>query len=125
VIIGGFSALVLLLTRGADRAARVLRAVARRVPLLDEVKVDAVVRRLASRLRDLLSDPVLVLRAVWWATVNWLCDAASLYVFVAAFTGGRPPVVGVLVSYCLANVLSAIPITPGVLGVVEAVLTST
>jgi uncharacterized membrane protein YbhN (UPF0104 family) len=59
-----------------------------------------------------------------WAAANWLLDAASLYVFLAAF-GHRPFVVGLLISYGLANVLAAIPVTPGGLGVVETVLTST
>src|SRR5205823_13011754 len=43
---------------------------------------------------------------------------------VAAF-GVRVSPDSLLVSYGLANVLAAIPITPGGLGVVEAILTST
>jgi uncharacterized membrane protein YbhN (UPF0104 family) len=46
-----------------------------------------------------------------------------LWVFLAAF-GYRVGIDGLIVSYGLANVLAAIPITPGGLGVVEAVLTS-
>jgi hypothetical protein len=69
-------------------------------------------------------DRQLLLRAAGWAAANWLLDAASLWVFVAAF-GYRVSVVGLLVAFGLANVLAAIPITPGGLGVVEAVLTST
>ena len=53
-----------------------------------------------------------------------MLDAAALWLFVAAF-GHRVPVDALFVSYGLANVLAAIPITPGGLGVVEAVLTST
>ncbi|MDP9232991.1 MAG: YbhN family protein, partial [Actinomycetota bacterium] len=123
VVIGAFSGLVLLLTRGEDRAAGILRAVARRLPLLDVDTVDAVVRRLAQRVDALMSDRALVRRAILWATANWLLDAASLWVFVAAF-GFRVGIDGLIVSYGLANVLAAIPITPGGLGVVEAVLTS-
>jgi uncharacterized protein (TIRG00374 family) len=66
----------------------------------------------------------LLARAVFWAAANWLLDAASLWVFVAAF-GHRPSIDGLLVSYGLAYVLAAIPLTPGGLGVVEGVLTST
>jgi uncharacterized membrane protein YbhN (UPF0104 family) len=61
---------------------------------------------------------------VGWAAANWLLDAASLWVFIAAF-GHRVSIDGLLVAYGLANVLAAIPLTPGGLGVVEAVLTST
>jgi hypothetical protein len=44
-------------------------------------------------------------------------------VFLFAF-GYRAGIDGLLVSYGLANVLAAIPVTPGGLGVVEAVLTA-
>jgi uncharacterized protein (TIRG00374 family) len=124
VLIGTFSALVLLLTRGEERAARVFRAVGARLPLIDEDAVGRLVHRLAARLRRLANDRKLLGRAVFWATANWLLDAASLWVFVAAF-GHRPSVVGLLVAYGLAYVLAAIPLTPGGLGVVEGVLTST
>ena len=56
--------------------------------------------------------------------LNWVLDAASLWVFLRAFGGVVNPV-DLLVAFGLANVLAAIPITPGGLGVVEAVLTST
>jgi uncharacterized protein (TIRG00374 family) len=123
IVIGAFSGLVLLLTRGEDRAAQIFRAVARKLPFLDEMTVDGVVRRLAERVHALISDRALVRRAILWATANWLLDAASLWVFLAAF-GYRVGVDGLIVSYGLANVLAAIPLTPGGLGVVEAVLTS-
>ncbi|MEA2485495.1 MAG: putative heme transporter [Actinomycetota bacterium] len=123
IVIGAFSGLVLLLTRGEARAAQVFRAIARRLPFLDPDTVDGVVHRLAQRVHALLSDRALVRRAILWATVNWLLDAASLWVFLAAF-GYRVGIDGLIVSYGLANVLAAIPITPGGLGVVEAVLTS-
>ena len=58
-----------------------------------------------------------------WAAANWLLDAASLWVFVAAFSHFISPV-DLLMAYGLANILAAIPITPGGLGVVEFVLVS-
>ena len=124
VVIGAFGLSVLALTRGEARAARSMRFVARHAPFLDEDKVDGLIHRLAARLVMLLADRRLLLSAVGWAAANWLLDAASLEVFVWAF-GHRPGIVGLLVSYGLANVLAAIPITPGGLGIVEAVLTST
>jgi uncharacterized protein (TIRG00374 family) len=124
VLIGGFSALVLALTRGEERAARVLSAVAARLPLIDSDAIDRLVHRLAARLRRLADDRGLLARAVGWAAANWLLDAASLWVFVAAF-GYRPPIDGLLVAFGLANVLAAVPLTPGGLGVIEAVITST
>ena len=124
LLIGGFFALALLLTREEASAARVLRAVARHMPLLNEQAVHRSVHRAAGQLRALTSDRKLLVTAVGWAGANWLLDAAALWLFVAAF-GERVPVDALFVAYGLANVLAAIPVTPGGLGVVEAVLTST
>jgi len=124
LLIGGFFGLVLLLTREEASAARVLRAVARHMPLLNEQAVHRSVHRAADQLRALTSDRKLLVTAVGWAGANWLLDAAALWLFVAAF-GDRVPGDALFVAYGLANVLAAIPVTPGGLGVVEAVLTST
>ena len=55
------------------------------------------------------------------AAVNWLLDALALGVFIAAFHGWVG-IDGLLISFGLANVLAAIPITPAGLGVVEATM---
>lgn len=124
VLLGLVGALVLLLLKGRSSAERAVRAVARRMPLVDEDTAARFVTALAGRLRDLLDDPPLVRRALGWAVANWALDAASLYVFLRAFGGHGVNPVELLVAFGLANVLAAIPITPGGLGVVEAVLTS-
>src|SRR6185503_15977361 len=85
LLIAAFAAVVLLLTKGEARAARILRAIARKTPFLDEEKVHGLVHDLSERLRELMSDRPLLARAVGWAAANWLLDAASLWVFVAAF----------------------------------------
>ena len=123
VLIGLFSLAVLSLTRGEARTARALRALARRIPIVDEEKLHRLVHRTADRLRTIGSDRSLLLRLIGWASANWIFDAASLWVFLLAF-GHRPGIDALLVSYGLANVLAAIPITPGGLGVTEAVLTA-
>ena len=79
---------------------------------------------LSVRCPQLTAQPRLLNRAGAWAVANWTLDAASLWVFVAAF-GHRVAPDGLLVGYGLANVLAAIPLTPGGLGVVEGVLTPT
>jgi uncharacterized protein (TIRG00374 family) len=124
IAIGGFAVLIALLTRGEERSARVLSRVAARLPLVDADAVNDLVHRLAGRIRELGTDRHLLVRAGLWAAANWLLDAASLWVFVAAY-GYRVSPTGLMVAFGLANVLAAIPITPGGLGVVEAVLTST
>ena len=123
LLIGSFAGLVVLLRQGEARAAQMARAVARRLPFLDETRVHHLVHRVADRLDDLLSDRAVLVRAIGWATANWLLDALSLWVFVAAF-GHRVGFDGLIVAYGLANVLAAVPVTPGGLGVVETVLTS-
>jgi hypothetical protein len=124
VLVGAFTFLVLSLTRGEERAATLIGRVARRLPLVDEATVQRVVHQMADRVEELAKEPRVLVRAVLWAACNWLLDASSLYVFVGAFGHWVNPD-GLLVSYGLANVLAAIPLTPGGLGVVETVLTST
>src|SRR5947209_6044742 len=58
------------------------------------------------------------------AAANWTLDAASLWVFLYAF-GFRAGPIELVVAYGLANVLAAIPVTPGGLGIVEGVLVPT
>ena len=79
---------------------------------------------MADRLQVLLRDRRLLINALVWAAANWLFDAASLWVFLFAFGKAVFPV-DLLVAYGLANILAAIPITPGGLGVVEVTLTAT
>lgn len=123
LLIASFAVAVVSLTRGEDRLAGILCRVADRIPMLDGAGVSRVLHRVAERLRLLGADRRLLARAALWASSNWLLDAASLWVFVAAF-GYRVDLDGLIVAFGLANVLAAIPITPGGLGVVEAVLTS-
>jgi uncharacterized protein (TIRG00374 family) len=123
ILLGAFGSLFYLLTRGQEQASRVIRRVAGRIRFLDADRTAALVERLADRFAALMKDRSLTRRAVGWAAANWLLDAASLWVFVAAFSHFISPV-DLLVAYGLANILAAIPITPGGLGVVEFVLIS-
>jgi uncharacterized protein (TIRG00374 family) len=123
-IMGVFAAIIVGLIKGEDVAERALRSVARRVRWLDEERTGNVVKTLAARLRELLSEPALMRRVILWATANWLLDAASLWIFLRAFGATVNPV-GLLVAFGLANVLAALPITPGGLGIVEGVLIPT
>ena len=121
LLIGFVTAIAVLMTRGEERAVRVLRAVAGRLPGITEDRAEALFRRLAVRLQELTSDRNRLWRCVGWAAANWVLDAASLWVFLLAFGKASNPD-GLIVAYGLANVLAALPITPGGLGVVEGVL---
>jgi uncharacterized membrane protein YbhN (UPF0104 family) len=103
---------ILLLMKGEERAARILRVVAQRAPFLHEEAAPRLVKQVAARLRALVADRDLVFSAIGWAAANWLLDATSLWVFVLAY-GSRVDIDALLVSYGLANVLAAIPLTPG------------
>ncbi|MGA2528261.1 MAG: YbhN family protein [Acidimicrobiales bacterium] len=120
VLLASFAALVLAFTRGEAHAARALRTVARHVPRVTEDQMEALVRRLANRLRTLGSDRHLLKQAISWAAANWLFDAASLWAFIAAYGHITRPI-DLFVAYGVANVLAAVPLTPGGLGIVEAV----
>ena len=124
VLLGAFGALFYLLTRGQERAPR---SWSTGWPSgsgsAHPDRVDALVDAWPSGSRLLMDDRPLLYRALGWATANWLLDAASLWVFVAAFSHFISPV-DLMVAYGLANILAAIPITPGGLGVVEFVLVS-
>ena len=121
LLLGFVGAIAALMTRGEERAVAILRALARRIPRLNEDRIEGLFRRLALRLDELSRDPGLLRRAIAWAAANWVLDAASLWVFLLAFGRAANPD-GLLVAYGLANVLAALPVTPGGLGVVEGVL---
>jgi uncharacterized protein (TIRG00374 family) len=123
LLVGIFGFVVLSLTRGQERALRIVHAVTRRVKFLDEESVVRMVTRVSEQLKVMVSNRSLLLRAVVWASANWLFDAAALWVMVAAFHYRLGPD-ALIISYCIANIVAAIPITPGGLGVVEVVLTS-
>jgi uncharacterized protein (TIRG00374 family) len=118
MIMGLAAGLVVGVMDGSGRAERLLRWIARKFGL-NEDRFAAVLHQLAERLEELVGDRQLLRRVVFWATANWLLDAASLWVFLRAY-GVSLPVDALLVAFGLANVLAAIPILPGGLGVVEA-----
>ena len=109
------------LMRGQAQAERFVRSMARRVHFLDEDRMAELVRRLARRLHELLADRELVRRLVGWAVANWLLDAAALWVFFRAFGATVRPD-ALLVAFCAGNVMAAIPIMPGGLGVFDSTL---
>ena len=118
-LIGIFFGVVLSLVWGRDTSVRAVTFVARKLRL-DPDRAAEVVHRMADRLRELLSDKVLLRRVAIWGTLNWLLDAASLWVFLYAL-GATLSLDGLLVSFGLANLFAAVPITPGGLGIVEGI----
>jgi hypothetical protein len=123
IVMTAFGGIFYLLTRGQDRAKALVRRIAVRLHFRHPDRIAESVEGIANRFALLLENKPLLYRALMWATANWLLDAASLWVFVGAFSHFISPV-DLMVAYGLANVLAAIPITPGGLGIVEFVLVS-
>ncbi len=115
--------LVVIFTRGEERMGALLEKAASRIPFVDGTALRRSFVHVARRVEEAGRQRRVLVQALIWATANWLLDAASLAVFVGAFGHWVNPD-GLLVAYGLANVLAAIPITPGGLGVVEAALTT-
>ena len=111
--------LVVGLQHGQGRAESFLRWLAKKFRF-DGDTAAAALRQIGARLEDLVADRQLLKRVLLWATLNWLLDAASLWVFLRAF-GGSLDIDALLVAFGLANIMAVIPITPGGLGIVEGV----
>jgi putative heme transporter len=124
ILLSAIVALVVVgLVRGQSRAERFVRSFARRLRF-DPDRAVIVIRRVVERLRELVLDRKLLARVAVWAVANWLLDAAALWVFLRAFDASLP-IDGLIIAFCIANVLAVIPITPGGLGIVETVLIPT
>jgi len=96
---------------------RPVRFIARRLRA-DPDRMTASIRSFGAQIEDLVKDRSLMARLSSWAAANWLLDALSLWVFLRAFGVTMSPV-GLVVAFGIANVLAAIPISPGGIGIVE------
>jgi uncharacterized protein (TIRG00374 family) len=120
VILALIGILILGVTRGEKRAARVLRAVGQRIPGVGGDRLERVAYEAAGSIRRLGRDRRVLSESLTWAALNWLLDAASLWCFIAAFGRYANPVF-LFAAYGIANVLGAIPVTPGGLGIIDTV----
>jgi uncharacterized protein (TIRG00374 family) len=111
------------LIRGEERATSIVRSIGRRIPRMGEDRLEGIFRRVGSSLNVFVNDKELRKQALLWATLNWLLDAAALWAFLAALGVYVDPV-ELLAAYGIANVLGALPITPGGFGVVEGISVS-
>ena len=123
-LLTAFFGTILLITRGQRHADNWLRAAAKRIPAIDPDKLSALLEKVAERITLLINNRRTLWWAFTWAGLNWLFDAACLWVFLWSFGSIISPI-DLLVAYGLANILAAIPVTPAGLGVIEGVLIST
>ena len=125
--LGGFLALVLLAQAVAGRpelidgiGVRVLSS----VNSLRGKPVDTGLTRWRETLKQLESVQLgrrKLGEAFSWSLFNWVADVACL-LFACYATGGHPSLAGVTVAYAAARAVGSIPLMPGGLLVVEAVL---
>ena len=85
VVLALFAALVVLLMKGREPAERITRDIARHIPKVEPDQAVALLHRIADQMQALADRPDLVRGGIGWATLNWLLDAGSLWVFLAAF----------------------------------------
>jgi uncharacterized protein (TIRG00374 family) len=118
IIVMAFAgAIVFGLMEGQGRSERFVRWVARKVHV-DPDKSALALNQVGMRLEELVRDRQLLGRVAFWAALNWLLDATALWVFIRAF-GASVDVDALIVAFGIANVLAAVPITPGGLGYVD------
>ncbi len=117
LVMGLAGVLIFGLMEGQKRSEQVIRWAARKIRI-DDDKAAVVLARAAERLEQLISDRRLLGRVAFWAALNWLFDAAALWVFLRAF-GFSMEVDALIIAFGVANLLAAIPITPGGLGYVD------
>jgi uncharacterized protein (TIRG00374 family) len=120
VLLGLVGLLVFGVTRGEKLAARVVRSIGERIPGVGADRLERIPLQVAASLRALGRNPPVLTESLAWAALNWLLDAASLWCFIAAFGGFANPV-GLFAAYGIANVLGAVPLTPGGLGVIDTI----
>jgi uncharacterized protein (TIRG00374 family) len=124
ILLGLLAGVFLLLTRAEPRAARLFRRVGGHLPKISPDRAEEMAHQLAELVRTATGDRRLLLETTGWILGNWLFDAGSLWCCLHAF-GHTFGYDGLLVPYCLANVLAWIPVTPAGLGIVEGVLVPT
>ena len=108
------------ITRGTQRASRILHVVGDRIPGLTGEGLERAFREVAASLSALARDRHVLVWSLTWAALNWLLDAASLWCFVAAFGRFVNPV-ELFAAYGIANVAGVLPVSPGGLGIIDSI----
>ena len=123
-ILGTLVGLVFLFAFRRDAAGRFVHRIARLLHrVVHRIDADALERQaleIADQTRNVLTGRRFV-EALGLALANWLLDVSVLYLFFLA-VGHHQHFGALVVAYAVANLVSAIPITPSGLGVMEATL---
>jgi hypothetical protein len=120
VVLLGVGLLIYGVLRGAGLASRVVRMAGDKLPFVSGESLERAVLDAARSFALLAKDRRVLAWSLFWASLNWLLDAASLWCFVAAFGHLANPI-ELFAAYGIANVAGALPLTPGGLGVVDSI----
>ena len=120
VLLAAVALVIVGVTRGTERASRILHMVGDKIPWVSGDRLETAVRQASKTAQEMARDKRVLAWALVWASLNWLLDAASLWCFVAAFGHLANPV-ELFAAYGIANVAGALPLTPGGLGVVDSI----
>ena len=121
VIFGGAAIALAVAVRRRPQVMRRVGSATRRLPGAWRDRVLTFVDDAVGNVASLALDRRRFVAAIIWGALNWILDAAALWVLLAAF-GYRADPGQLLLVYGLVGILSLIPITPGGLGVVEGVM---
>jgi len=119
LLLAAVALVIVGVTRGTERASRILHWVGDKIPWVSGDRLEAAVRQASQTASDMAKDKRVLAWALVWASLNWLLDAASLWCFIAAFGSAVNPI-ELFAAYGIANVAGALPLTPGGLGVVDS-----
>jgi putative heme transporter len=121
VVIAAAVIAVLVHRRSTEPASQWMSALVRRLPRRIQPRVARAVDGADAQVHQLLADKQGLRASAMYAAGSWALDAASLWVFLAAY-GHRVNPDGLFVAYALANLLAVLPISPGGIGLIEGVL---
>jgi hypothetical protein len=119
VLLAAVALVIIGVTRGTERASRILHMVGDKIPWVSGDRLEDAVRQASKTAQEMARDKRVLTWALVWASLNWLLDAASLWCFIAAFGSTVNPI-ELFAAYGIANVAGALPLTPGGLGVVDS-----
>src|SRR3984957_5185563 len=119
VLLAAVALVIIGVTRGTERASRILHVVGDKIPWVSGDRLENAVREASKTASAMARDKHVLAWALIWASLNWLLDAASLWCFIAAFGSTLHPI-ELCAAYGIANVAGALPLTPGGLGVVDS-----
>jgi uncharacterized protein (TIRG00374 family) len=121
VVLVSFVGLTWLLVARQSLLGRLAARLLGWIPKLSPERVERFVRDLSGRVRLLARQPRRLVSSTSASLLNWVFDLLALYACLRAF-GVPSSWSQVTIAFCIAQVIAAIPISPGGLGLVEGSL---